>query len=182
KPFEVGDSIAVSGFSGTVEHVGLKTTRIRADSGEQIVISNAELLKNTVRNYKRMLNRRIAFALRVCPETPPALAARVPAALKAIIESKDRIRFDRAHLKVLDQNFIEFEMVYFVLDPSYALFMDTQQQILLEAMQMFEDLGISTAARPRQLLLQEAAANDREADTATPALLPGAVRSLQQGT
>jgi small-conductance mechanosensitive channel len=182
KPFEVGDSIAVNGFSGTVEHVGLKTTRVRADSGEQIVISNAELLKNSLRNYKRMLNRRIAFALRVNPDTPPALAAKVPPALKAIIESKDKIRFDRAHLKVLDQNFLEFEVVYFVLDPSYGLFMDTQQQIILEAMQMFEDLGISTAARPRQLLLQEAAAaNDTESDVGTPAR-PSAVRPLHKGT
>jgi small-conductance mechanosensitive channel len=181
KPFEVGDSIAVSGFSGTVEHVGLKTTRVRADSGEQIVISNAELLKNTVRNYKRMLNRRIAFPLRVNPDTPPALAAKVPPALRAIIESKDKVRFDRAHLKVLDQNFLEFEVVYFVLDPSYALFMDTQQQVILEAMQMFENLGISTAARPRQLLLQETAANEMESvrDALTrPAAAVGMCESL----
>jgi small-conductance mechanosensitive channel len=180
KPFEVGDSIAVSGFSGTVEHVGLKTTRVRADSGEQIVISNAELLKNSLRNYKRMSNRRIAFALRVNPDTPPALAAKVPPALRAIIEGKDKIRFDRAHLKVLDQNFLEFEVVYFVLDPSYVLFMDTQQQIILEAMQMFEDFGISTAARPRQLLL-ETAANDMEATLDTPARPAGALRPIQKG-
>jgi small-conductance mechanosensitive channel len=179
KPFEVGDSIAVSGFSGTVEHVGLKTTRVRADSGEQIVISNAELLKNSLRNYKRMSNRRIAFALRVNPDTPPALAAKVPPALRAIIEGKDKIRFDRAHLKVLDQNFLEFEVVYFVLDPSYVLFMDAQQQIILEAMQMFEDFGISTAARPRQLLL-ETAANDMEATLDTPARPAGALRPIQK--
>jgi small-conductance mechanosensitive channel len=182
KPFEVGDSISVDGFTGTVEHVGLKTTRVRADSGEQIVISNAELLKNSLRNYKRMSTRRIAFALRVNPDTPPALAAKVPPALRAIIESKDKIRFDRAHLKVLDQNFLEFEVVYFVLDPSYALFMDTQQQILLEAMQMFADLGISTASRPRQLLLQEAAANDTPVNVDLPARPAGAVHTFHKGT
>jgi small-conductance mechanosensitive channel len=182
KPFEVGDSIAVDGFTGTVEHVGLKTTRVRADSGEQIVISNAELLKNSLRNYKRMSTRRIAFSLRANPDTPPALAAKVPPALRAIIESKDKIRFDRAHLKVLDQNFLEFEVVYFVLDPSYALFMDTQQQILLEAMQMFEDLGISTAARARKLLLQQAAANDTPVDADMPTRPAGALHTFHKGT
>jgi hypothetical protein len=75
KPFEVGDAISVAGFSGTVEHVGLKTTRVRADSGEQIVIANAELLKNTVRNFKRMSNRRVQFSLMADPATPPACGA-----------------------------------------------------------------------------------------------------------
>ena len=83
----------------------------------------------------------LAFALRANPDTPPTLAAKVPPALRAIVEGKDKIRFDRAHLKLVDQNFLEFEVVYFVLDASYVLFMDTQQQILLEAMQMFDDLG-----------------------------------------
>jgi small-conductance mechanosensitive channel len=155
KPFEVGDAIAVNNFTGTVEHVGLKTTRVRADSGEQIVIGNAELLKNTVRNYKRMSNRRIAFALRANPDTPPGLAAKVPPALKEIIEKHDKVRFDRAHLKTFAQDFIEFEVVYYVLDASYVLFMDTQQAILLDAMQMFADMAISTAMRPRQLVLED---------------------------
>jgi small-conductance mechanosensitive channel len=182
KPFEVGDAIAVDKFSGTVEHVGLKTTRVRADSGEQIVIANSELLKNTVRNYKRMLTRRIAFPLRVSPDTPPALAAKVPPALRAIIECKEKIRFDRAHLKVIDQNWLEFEVVYFVLDASYALFMDTQQQILLEAMQMFADLGISTAPRPQQVLVS-GTGDGNEAPEPPPALArpASALRSLHKG-
>ncbi|MGI4843083.1 MAG: mechanosensitive ion channel family protein [Janthinobacterium lividum] len=156
KPFEVGDFITVNGFSGTVEHVGLKTTRVRALGGEQIIIANAELLRNTVYNYRRMSTRRIVFSLRASPATPRELAARVPDMLREIIGRHAKARFDRAHLKTLDQNWIEYEIVYTMLDADYNLYMDTQQAINLAAMQMFDELGISTAPRPRHVLLQEA--------------------------
>jgi len=157
KPFEVGDFVAVDKFSGTVEHVGLKTTRLRALSGEQIVIANAELLRQTVFNYKRMTTRRIVFALRASPDTPPALAAKVPGLLRDIIGKHDKLRFDRAHLKTVDQNWIEYEIVYTMLTADFDLYMDTQQAINLDIMAMFADQGISAAPRPQHLLLQEAA-------------------------
>ncbi len=155
KPFEVGDSISVDKFSGTVEHVGLKTTRVRAVGGEQVIISNAELLRNTVYNYRRMTTRRIQFTLRASPSTPRELAARVPELLGEIIGKHEKVRFDRAHLKTVDQNWIEYEIVYTMLHADYGLYMDTQQAINLDAMQMFEDLGISTAPRPQHLLIQD---------------------------
>jgi small-conductance mechanosensitive channel len=183
KPFEVGDSIATPEFFGAVEHVGLKTTRIRADSGEQVVIANAELLKKIVRNYKRMSSRRVVFTLRVNPHTPPALAARVPDALRAIVEKKEQVRFDRAHLKTLDQNWIEYEVVYYMQDPDYMLFMNNQQAIILEAMQMFIDMGISTLPAPQQLLLAPAGADDQEgADGGVTARPANPLRSLQRGS
>ncbi|WP_313705592.1 mechanosensitive ion channel family protein [Massilia sp.] len=182
KPFEVGDFVSTNNISGTVEKVGLKTTRIRALGGEQIVISNADLLKSTVSNFKRMETRRIVFNLRAHPDTPPALAAQVPPALKEIIGKRDKARFDRAHLSKFDQNFIEYEIVYTMLDASYDLFMDTQQAILLDAMRMLHELGISSAPRAQQLLLQEPAEN------AAPELpiegrvrSPAALRSLPKG-
>jgi small-conductance mechanosensitive channel len=173
KPFEVGDSISVAGFSGKVEHVGLKTTRVRADSGEQIVISNAQILKDTLRNFKRMTTRRVQFSLQVHPGTAPDLAGKLPAALRAIIERQDKVRFDRAHLKTLDQEFIGYEVVYFVLDPNYTLFMDTQQTIILEMMHLLEELGISTArrAQPVKVIAAEVQASD-----------PGAAPALQRPT
>jgi small-conductance mechanosensitive channel len=180
KPFEVGDTIATAEFSGTVEHVGLKTTRIRADSGEQVVIANAELLRKIVRNYKRMTSRRVVYAVRAHPGTPPALAAKVPPALRAIVEKKDKVRFDRAHLKTLDQDFIEFEVVYYMLDANYLLFMDTQQAVILESMQMFADLGVSTATPPRRLLLDQPL--PEHVDAAAVGLRPGAgVGTLKRG-
>lgn len=163
KPFEVGDAISVAGFSGKVEHVGLKTTRIRADSGEQIVIANAELLKNTVRNFKRMSTRRVQFSLMADPATPPALARKVPRVLRAIIERQPDVRFERVHLKKVAQDALEFELVFFVLDARYGLFMDAQQAILLEAMEAFEELGVSISSGAQHLVLERRAADEGRA-------------------
>ncbi len=154
KPFEVGDSISVSGFSGTVEHVGLKTTRVRSDSGEQIVIANAELLKSTVRNFKRMSRRRVQFSIAASPDTPHEKAAIFPAAMRKIIEKQPKVKFERAHLKSVTQSSLEFDIVYYVLDSSYALFMDTQQTVLLETMAVLQTLGISTDSAPRHVIVE----------------------------
>ena len=178
KPFEVGDYISVNNVGGTVEHVGLKTTRIRALGGEQIVMANAELLRNTVFNFRRMSTRRIQFALRIDPATPPELAARVPQALGELIGKHDKLRFDRAHLKTVDQNWIEYEVVYTMLDADYNLFMDTQQAINLDALRMFEELGISTAPRPQHLLVQELQEQPAPASRAT-GMRPAQARILK---
>ncbi|HEY0062208.1 MAG TPA: mechanosensitive ion channel family protein [Telluria sp.] len=154
KPFEVGDSISVTGFSGTVEHVGLKTTRVRSDSGEQVVISNTELLKSTVRNFKRMSRRRVQFSLFANPDTPAALAAKVPAEMRRIVEAQEQVQFDRAHLKSFNQSALEFDVVYYVLDSGYALFMDTQQAVLLEAMAALQRLGISTSTAQSHVVVK----------------------------
>lgn len=155
KPFEVGDFVSVSGNAGTIEHVGLKTTRIRALSGEQIVIANAEMLRQTVFNFKRMDTRRIVFTLRINPTTPVAIAAEVPARLKAIVEKNAIAKYDRAHLKTVDPNWLEYEIVYIMQVADYNRYMDVQQAINLDAMRMFEELGISTGPRPQPLLVRE---------------------------
>jgi small-conductance mechanosensitive channel len=172
KPFEVGDSISVPEFSGTIEHVGLKTTRIRALSGEQIVIANAELLRKTVHNFKRMHSRRVQFTLRINPATPPELAAKVPPQLSKIIEGKEKVRLDHVNLTQLDQNFIEYDIVYNLSDADYGLFLKTQEQVLLEAMALCRDLGVSTAPRAQQLVLSEAAGPDQAANDAPDARRP----------
>jgi small-conductance mechanosensitive channel len=178
KPFEVGDFLSVKEISGTVEHVGLKTTRIRAQTGEQIVIANAEILRNTVHNFKRMQKRHVQFSLRASPNTPPELVAKVPDALRQIVSAKGKLTFERAHVKSLDQNFIEFEVAYNMLTADYIQFLDTQQKIILEAMQMFIDMGISTSTPPQQLIVQQAGPVQPSPD---PQRLPGSVRSLHKG-
>lgn len=183
KPFEVGDFISTSDTSGTVEKVGLKTTRLRASSGEQIIVSNAELLKDTVSNFKRMVTRRIVYNLRAHPDTPAALAAKVPTAVAEFIGKRDKVRFDRAHLSRYTQDYIEWEIIYTILDADYNLFMDTQQAVILASMQMFADLGISTAPRAQQLLLQEAVEPDPPDLPQGPAVRhPAALRSLPKGS
>jgi small-conductance mechanosensitive channel len=160
KPFEVGDAISVPEFFGTIEHVGLKTTRIRALSGEQIVIANAELLRKTVHNFKRQNTRRVQYTLRVNPATPADLAAQVPERLSAIIGAKDKVKLDHVSLTTMDQNYLEYDIVYNLSDANYALFLRTQQDVLLETMRMLREMSISTAPRAQELLVHEPAAND----------------------
>nr|WP_267874547.1 mechanosensitive ion channel family protein [Massilia sp. CFBP 13647] len=181
KPFEVGDFISTSKTSGTVEKVGLKTTRLRASSGEQIIVSNAELLKDTLSNFKRMVTRRIVYNLRAHPDTPPALAEKVPAAIAEFIGRQDKVRFDRAHLSKYTQDYIEWEVIYTILDADYTLFMDTQQAVILASMQMFADLGISTAPRAQQLLLQDAVEPGAPEVPHDRARHPATLRSLPKG-
>jgi len=160
KPFEVGDAISVPEFFGTIEHVGLKTTRIRALSGEQIVIANAELLRKTVHNFKRQNTRRVQYTLRVNPATPADLAAQVPERLSAIIGAKDKVKLDHVSLTTMDQNYLEYDIVYNLSDANDALFLRTPQDALLETMRMLREMGISTAPRAQELLVHEPAAND----------------------
>lgn len=164
KPFEVGDAISVAEFSGTVEHVGLKTTRVRSDSGEQIVISNTELLKSTVRNFKRMSRRRVQFNLRISPETPHRLVARLPQELGEIIKRQPKVKFDRAHLKHVEQNGFDFDIVYYVLDPGYVTYMDSQQTILIETLAALDRMGIDLSTAPRHVIVEQAGpAHERSA-------------------
>jgi len=180
KPFEVGDSISVPEFSGSIEHVGLKTTRIRALSGEQIVIANAELLRKVVHNFKRQSTRRVQYTLRINPATAPDLAAQVPERLGAIISAKDKVKFDHVNLTTMTQDFIEYDIVYNLTDANYGLFLQTQQAVLLETMGMLRDLGISTAPRAQELRLQEAASNDAAPGTGSNGVasnVPGGTRA-----
>jgi small-conductance mechanosensitive channel len=157
KPFEVGDAISVPEFSGTIEHVGLKTTRIRAQAGEQIVIANTELLRKVVHNFKRQSTRRVQYALRIDPSTAPDLAAQVPERVGAIIKARDKVAFDHVNLVAMNQDYLEFDIVYKMLEADYGLFLKTQQAVLLETMQALRELGISTAPRVQRMMLQDAA-------------------------
>jgi small-conductance mechanosensitive channel len=140
--------------------VGLKTTRIRALSGEQIVIANAELLRKVVHNFKRQNTRRVQYTLRINPATPHELAAALPERVSAIISARDKVKLDHVTLTTMDQNYLEYDIVYNLTDANYGLYLQTQQAVLLETMQLLRELGISTAPRAQELLLQQPAAND----------------------
>ena len=137
KPFVVGESIHVDNIAGTVEHVGLKTTRLRSVSGEQIVISNADLLKSRIRNYKRMQERRVVFNLDVVYDTPPDKVARIPAIVRETVEAQQLTRFDRSHFLHWMESGLRVESVYWVLDPDYTRYADIQQAINLELLRRF---------------------------------------------
>jgi small-conductance mechanosensitive channel len=151
KPFVVGDFIVVDSLRGTVERVGVKTTRLRSLDGELLVFSNADLLKSRIRNFKRMNDRRIAFTVGVTYETPPEKLARIPGALRDAVEASARTRFDRAHFKEFGDSALVFEVVYFVLDPDFNAYMDIQQEINFAILEDFRREGVAIAYPTRTL-------------------------------
>jgi small-conductance mechanosensitive channel len=151
KPFEVGDFIGVGSFVGTVEYVGLKTTRIRSLGGEQLIVSNADLLKQTVSNFKRMNTRRIVFTFGVTYDTTPEQAEAISGIVRSIIQASDRLRFDRAHFKGFGADALNYEVVYIVLDAAFNTYMDEQQRINLQLMRELKGIGVSFAFPTRTI-------------------------------
>lgn len=154
KPFVIGDFIIVGDKMGTVEYIGLKSTRVRSLSGEQIIFSNAEILKNQIRNYKRMFERRVLFKFGVIYQTSYDQLARIPAVVREAIESQDKTRFDRAHFASYGDSSLDFEVVYYVLDPDYNVYMDIQQAINLFLFKQFAEEHIDFAYPTRTLYVQ----------------------------
>ncbi len=154
KPFQIGHSIVVDGFSGTVENIGLKTTRIRSISGEIVVFSNTDLTKARLRNYKFMQQRRIVFAFGLTYDTPADSLERIPALVKSLIEEHEQARFDRAHFKDFGDSSLNFEVVYWMKTADYTAYMDTQQAINLGLMRACAKLGVEFAFPTRTVQLQ----------------------------
>lgn len=154
KPFVVGDFIVVDSIAGTVEYIGLKTTRVRSLDGQQVVFANADLLKSRINNYKRLYERRVLFGFGVLYSTPVDTLAAVPGWVRAIVEGLDGTRFDRAHVKGFGASSIDFEVVYFVLDPDYNRYMDVQQAINLALVQRFAAERIEFAFPTRTVHVQ----------------------------
>lgn len=155
KPFEVGDFLIVGDTLGTVEKVGLKTTRLRSLSGEQIVVANGDLLGSRIRNYKRMQERRILFSLGVAYDTPAEKLERIPAMVQEIVEMQEHARFDRAHFARFGDSTLDFEVVYYMRTPDYMTFMDIQQAINLALFRRFEEEGIQFAFPTRTVHVRQ---------------------------
>lgn len=166
RPFVIGDFIIVGDLKGTVEHIGLKTTRLRSLFGEQLVISNEALLKQSIRNYRRMQERRITFSFGVTYQTPRARVATIAATVREVIEQQANVRFDRAHFLAFGDCALEFEAVYYVLSPEYNKYMDIQQAINLALMERFEQDQVDFAYPTRTLLLPGIADALRDAGAA----------------
>ena len=151
RPFEEGDTIAVDSFTGVVEHIGLKTTRIRSTGGEQVIFSNADLLRSRVRNLKRIEERRAVLTLGITYDTPAERVASVPAVLRTCVETQPLARFERAHFSRFAESWLEFEVVYLVRSPAYEAYMDTQQAVNLAVLRAFSAEGIAFAFPTRTL-------------------------------
>lgn len=145
KPFEIGDFVVFNDVAGTVEHIGLKTTRIRSLSGEQIVCGNAILLQQTLHNYKRMQTRRIVFSFGVALNTPPDKLRRIGELVKKIITDIGETKFDRAHLLGFGSDRLNFEVVHIVNTADYNQYMDIQQEINIQIIEKLQEHGVEMA-------------------------------------
>lgn len=145
RPFEIGDFIIVGEFLGTVEHVGIKTTRVRSLGGEQLVFCNTDLTSSRIRNYKRMEKRRIVFTLGVTYDTTLEHTKEIPTILREIVDSVSDTTFDRAHFKSYGDFNLIYEVVYYVLTSDYNKYMDIQQAINFRVKEEFEKRGIEFA-------------------------------------
>jgi small-conductance mechanosensitive channel len=154
KPFVLGDFIIVGELMGVVENIGLKTTRLRSLSGEQLIFSNTDLLSSRVRNYKRMQERRVPFGFGVIYQTTPDQLETIPALVKSIVESIEGLRFDRAHFKSFGDSSYDFEVVYYINTPDFNAYMDAQQTINLALCREFAERGIEFAYPTRTLFIQ----------------------------
>jgi small-conductance mechanosensitive channel len=155
KPFIVGDFISLGDWKGTIEHIGLKTTRIRSLSGEQIIISNSDLLSSKIRNFKRMAERRSVFQLGVTYQTKREDLKRAPAIIEEIIRKEEKARFDRAHFVAYGASSLDIEVVYWVLSPDYKEFADIHQRVLLSIHEAFEVNNLSFAYPTQTLFIEK---------------------------
>lgn len=162
KPFVIGDFIIVGDTMGAVEHIGLKTTRIRSISGEQIILSNSDLLGSRVRNYGRMFERRVVMTLGVTYQTPMEKLRTIPDVIRIAIEDHGNTRFDRAHFKSHGAFSLDFEYVYYIKSADYIEYMDTQQAINFALHAHFEKEGIEFAY-PTQTVFVEKSGSEKSA-------------------
>lgn len=145
KPFEIGDAIVMGTQSGTIEYIGIKTTRIRSVNGEQLIIPNTDLTKLTIQNFKRLDKRRELFTIKVTYQTSSEQLLQIPGLIENIIRSKEKTEFDRAHLAAYGDFSINYEVVYFVLTQDYREYMDIRQAVLHDLFERFREHGIEFA-------------------------------------
>jgi small-conductance mechanosensitive channel len=154
RPFEIGDFIIVGDYLGSIEHIGIKTTRVRSLGGEQLVFSNTDLTNSRIRNYKRMEKRRVVFKFGVIYQTTSDQLKEIPGIIKKTIERIENTGFDRAHFSSYGNFSLDFEIVYYVMSGDYNKYMDIQQNINFAIKEEFEKRGIEFAY-PTQTLFME---------------------------
>lgn len=151
KPFMVGDSLTIDTFVGKVEHIGIKTTRLRSESGEQIILSNADVLKSRVRNFGRQEEARILVTIRATYDTPAEKLKELPKLLEKIVREQTVVRFERCHLRTLGESSFPFELSYFVQQPAVNSVLDVQQAVNFRIIEELRTLGVEFAYPAQQV-------------------------------
>lgn len=155
RPFEIGDYIVVDDKSGTVEYVGIKTTRIRTLTGDLLVCSNTDLTNARVHNFKKMERRRVLFTLGVLYESTPEMLEKIPTIIKESIDELEGITFDRSHFSNYGAFSLDFETVYYVEQSDYAFHMQRKQELFLAIFRKFNKEGIGFAYPTQTLYMNQ---------------------------
>ena len=155
KPFNIGDFVVSDSVSGTIEHIGLKSTRIRSISGEIVVVSNSNLLSSRIRNYKDLDKRRVVFKTGVIYQTGTEKLRKIPALIKAAVIGRTGTEFERSNLFNTGDSSIDFETVYYITSGDYNIYMDTQEQVLLGIIESFVKEGIRFAYPTQTLFVNK---------------------------
>lgn len=154
RPFEIGDFLVIDDKNGIVDQIGIKTTRIRTLSGEQLVFANADLTNSRIHNYKKMQRRRIVFSVGVTYETPAEKLRQIPEVLKEIVESQEIVDFDRAHFKNFGDSSLNFEICYYINSAEFITYMDIQQDYNFQIYERFEEMGVDLAFPTRTIYVR----------------------------
>jgi small-conductance mechanosensitive channel len=179
KPFVIGDFIIVGSEKGTVEQIGMKTTRVRSLDGEQIIFSNAELLQSRIRNYKRMDERRVLFRFGVLYSTPQEKVEMLPSIAREAVLAQEAVRFDRAHFASFNDSSLDVEVVYYVLSPDYGKYMDTQQAINLVLLRRLREENVEFAFPTRTVHVEGWLDSPRASPMGDPPPGPAATANAQ---
>lgn len=155
RPFDIGDFIVVGGDAGVVKDIGIKSTRLEALQGEEIVISNKELTETRVHNYKKLKKRRIVFGFGVVYDTPVKKLEKIPSLVKKVIDDLDLAEFNRVHFKDFGDFSLNYEVVYYANTQDYAAYMDLQQSINLQIMKIFEKEKIEIAFPTQTIIMKK---------------------------
>jgi len=160
KPFGIGDFLTVGESQGTVEHIGVKSTRLRSLTGEQLIMGNTDILKSRVRNYGRMRERRAVFQFGVSYDTDPEALAAIPGEVRRIVEATPDTRFDRCHFLTYGETTLQFETVFYALKPDFNTYADAQQKINLAIFERLRTLRVSLNPPVRNVVQLEQGSRD----------------------
>jgi len=155
KPFLVGDYIAVGDTGGTIENIGLKSTRLRTLQGEELVFSNSDLLESRIHNYRSMQRRMVDITIGVSPNTPYQTLQSLPALFKDIIEKQPDVTFDRANLSDLGNYTFNFEIIYHIESADFDLYVQRREAIYLEIIQRLQEKNVDMPYPTQTVLLRQ---------------------------
>jgi hypothetical protein len=144
-PFEIGDFIVVGDHAGTVTKIGIISTRIQLLQGEELIISNKNLISTSVRNFKKLQRRRIVFTVKVTSETSVEKLKKIPQIIAKIIKKTELTELDRVHFRDFGDFSLDFEVVYYITTGDYNKYMDIQQQINYGILEEFDREKIEMA-------------------------------------